>query len=54
MTGDTLRDVEREAMRLAQDGYSHHGIAKKLDVTEGTAKKYLNTIEEVKGVEALW
>lgn len=51
---ETLRDVEKEAMRLAQKGFSHHGIAKRLDVTDGTAKKYLNTIEEVKGIEALW
>lgn len=49
-----LRDVEQRAMRLAQQGYSHHGIAKKLDVTDGTAKKYLDTIEEERGREALW
>lgn len=50
----TLRDVEKEAMRLAQRGYSHLGVAKKLDVTESTAKKYFDTIEEERGVQALW
>lgn len=49
-----LRDVEQRAMVLAQKGYSHHGIAKQLDVTSATAKKYLDTIEEVKGKAALW
>ena len=49
-----MRDALQRAMRLAQDGYSHSGIAKEMDVTESTAKKYLNQIEDLKGTEALW
>jgi len=49
-----MRDALQRAMRLAQNGYSHSGIAKEMDVTESTAKKYLNQIEDLKGTEALW
>jgi predicted transcriptional regulator len=40
-------------MELSQCGYSHSGIAKELDVTDATAKRYLRKIEKVKGAEAL-
>lgn len=49
-----MRDALQQAMRLAQDGYSHSGIAKEMDVTEGTARKYLRQIEDQRGTEALW
>lgn len=49
-----MRDALQKAMRLAQEGYSHSGIAKEMDVTDSTAKKYLDEIEDLKGVEALW
>lgn len=49
-----MRDALQEAMKLAQEGYSHSGIAKEMDVTDQTAKKYLRQIEEKKGIEALW
>lgn len=35
-----------KALILAELGYSHSGIASKLDVTSGTAKKYLRRLEE--------
>lgn len=49
-----MRDALQTAMRLAQDGYSHSGIANEMGVTASTARKYLDQIEEKKGVEALW
>ena len=41
-----LSENNAKALLLAEIGYSHSGIAKRLDVTESTAKKYLDTLEE--------
>lgn len=49
-----MRDALQTAMKLSKEGYSHSGIAKQMDVTDSTARKYLRQIEEQKGVEALW
>lgn len=49
-----LNEREERAMELAQKGYSASGVAKRIGVTERTAKKYFNAIEEEHGVEALW
>ncbi len=35
-----------KALLLAEVGFSHSGIAKRLSVTEGTARKYLRTLEK--------
>jgi predicted transcriptional regulator len=41
-----LRDTVAEAVAWAQLGFSASGIATKMDVTEGTARKYLDTASE--------
>lgn len=49
----TLSERKERALELSRQGYSHSGIAEEIGVTEQTAKKYLNTIEDEIGVEAL-
>ena len=41
-----LSENNAKALILAELGYSHSGIAKCLNVTENTAKKYLATLEK--------
>jgi len=38
-----------KALLLAEIGFSHNGIAKKLGVTEGTARGYVRTLERTIG-----
>lgn len=46
---DGLREIHGKALYLAEEGYSHSGIAKQLDVTDSTARKYLDELQEVFG-----
>jgi hypothetical protein len=41
------------ALTLAENGFSHSGVAKKLDVTDSTAKGYFDDLEEQFSQEAL-
>lgn len=42
-----VRQRLAEAFALRELGYSHSGLATVLDVTEGTAKKYVRELDEV-------
>lgn len=50
---EQLADRHKQALSLSQRGYSHSGIANRMDVTPQTAKKYLSEIEELVGIEPL-
>lgn len=41
----SLSEKNAQALILAELGFSHSGIASKLDVTDSTARKYLRTLE---------
>lgn len=45
-TNYDLSENNAKALILTELGYSHSGIASKLGVTSGTAKKYLRTLED--------
>lgn len=45
-TLDGLRKIHGKALILAEAGYSHSGIANKLDVNETTARKYLDDLQD--------
>lgn len=48
-----MKEKHERTMKLAQQGHSHLGIAKRLDVTPQTAKKYMQHVRDVRGPEAL-
>lgn len=48
-TIDGLRKKHGKALELAEAGYSHSGIAKKLDVTASTARGYLDDLQDMFG-----
>lgn len=50
---DGLREVHGKALILAQEGYSHSGVAKELDVGDSTAKSYLSDLQEMFGDDVI-
>lgn len=46
---DGLREVHGKALILSEAGYSRYGIAEKLSVTDTTARKYMDELQEVFG-----
>ena len=49
-----LRDEAAQTIAWCELGYSSSGIAKRVGVTDDTVAKYMETIEERFGVEALY
>lgn len=48
-----LREPKAQALAYRWQGYSHSGIARKVDTTEATVLKYMDEIEEEYGSEAI-
>lgn len=46
-------DRLQRTLELSRQGYSHYGIAKRLGVTESTAKSYLDEVAERHGDDIL-
>lgn len=47
-----VSDGAAKALQLMELGFSHSGIASVLDVTEGTARKYMGEIDDAIGKDA--
>lgn len=48
-----FREPKARALAYRWQGYSHSGIARRIDTTEATVLKYLDEIEEEYGPEAI-